>query len=87
MVLQAQDTHHQYAEYGELLYTRLSSAPFPHPRRASGHTYGNLQFPADKHYSDSSVAIFIRSDLGHDMVLHGRMQYRDYLKASGLPDR
>ena len=87
MVLQAQDTHHQYAEYGELLYTRLSSAPFPHPRRASGHTYGNLQFPADKHYNDSSVAIFIRSDLGHDMVLHGRMQYRDYLKASGLPDR
>jgi len=59
MVLQAQDTHNQYAEYGELLYTRLSSAPFPHPRRTSGHTYGNQQFPADKHYNDSSVAIFI----------------------------
>ena len=59
IVLQAQDTHRQYHEYGELLYTRLSSAPFPHPRRTSGHTYGNQQFPADKHYNDSSVAIFI----------------------------
>ena len=59
MVLQAQDTNNQYAEYGDLLYTRLSSAPFPHPRRASGHAYGNQQFPADKHYNDSSVAIFI----------------------------
>ncbi|MDP2884339.1 MAG: hypothetical protein Q8P51_04880 [Ignavibacteria bacterium] len=158
MVLQAQDSHQQYPECGERLYTRLSSAPFPHPRRASGHTYGRQQFPADKHYHDSSVAIFIpkgyrqtdavdivvhlhgwwntidtvlkryrlpqqiaeslmedlrgwgipyfaehettlapsdlstnrlifiRSDLGHDMVMHGRMQYRDYLKASGLPD-
>ena len=35
----------------------------------------------------SNRLIFIRSDLGHDMVMHGRMQYRDYLKASGLPDR
>lgn len=87
MVLQAQDSHHDYPEYGELLYTRLSSAPFPHPRRASGHTYRNQQFSADKHYSDSSVAIFIRSDLEHIMVMHGRMQYRDYLKASGLQNR
>jgi hypothetical protein len=87
MVLQAQNTHHQYPEYGELLYARLSSAPFPHPLRASGHTYGNQRFPADKHYGDSSVAIFIRSDLAHDMVMNGRMQYRDYLKASGLPNR
>ena len=35
----------------------------------------------------SNRLIFIRSDLGHDMVMHGRMQYRDYLKASGLPDK
>jgi hypothetical protein len=55
----AQEAHLQYPEYGELLFTQLSSAPFPHPRRASGHTYGNQQFPAEKHYSDSSVAIFI----------------------------
>jgi len=74
IVLQAQDTHRQYPEYGELLYTRLSSAPFPHPRRVSGHTYGNQQFPADKHYSDSSVAIFIpkgyRQSDAVDIVVH-----------------
>jgi len=74
MVLQAQDARHQYSEYGELLYTRLSSAPFPHPTRASGHTYGNLQFPADKHYNDSSVAIFIpkgyRQTDAVDVVVH-----------------
>jgi hypothetical protein len=74
MVLQAQDTHRQYPEYGELLYTQLPSAPFPHPRRAAGHTYGNQQFPADKHYSDSSVAIFIpkgyRQTDTVDIVVH-----------------
>ena len=70
----AQEAHQQYPEQGELLFTRLSSAPFPHPRRASGHTYGSQQFPADKHYSDSSVAMFIpkgfRQTDAVDIVVH-----------------
>ncbi|MCX6132381.1 MAG: hypothetical protein NTU47_01095 [Ignavibacteriales bacterium] len=74
MTALAQETHQQYPEYGELLFIRLSSAPFPHPRRASGHVYGNQQFPAEKHYSDSSVAIFIpngfRQTDAVDIIVH-----------------
>ena len=70
----AQDIHSQYPEYGKLLYTQLSSAPFPHPRRAAGHTYGNRLFPADQHYSDSSVAIFVptgfRQTDAVDIIVH-----------------
>jgi hypothetical protein len=40
--------------------------------------------PADL---EKNRLVFVRSDLEHDMVVHGRMQYRDYLKASGLPNR
>jgi hypothetical protein len=58
-IVLAQDSHQQCPEYGEVFFTQLSSSPFPHPRRSAGHMYGNQQFPADKHYSDSSVAIFI----------------------------
>jgi hypothetical protein len=74
VLLLAQETHLQYPEYGEVLYTQLPSAPFPHPKRAAGHSYGNQQFPADKHYSDSSVAIFIpkgfRQGDAVDLVVH-----------------
>ena len=70
----AQNVHPQYPEYGEILVTQFSSAPFPHPRRAMGHTYGNQQFPAEKHYSDSSVAIFIpkgfRQTDAVDIIVH-----------------
>ncbi len=74
IVLAAQESRQPYAEYGELLVTRLSSAPFPHPRRAAGHIYGNQNFPADRHYSDSSVAIFIprgfRQTEAVDLIVH-----------------
>lgn len=70
----AQQTRPLYPEYGELLFTQLPSAPFPHPKRAEGHQYGNQFFPADKHYSDSSVAIFIpkgyRKTGTVDLVVH-----------------
>ena len=70
----AQETHPQYPEYGELLFTQFSSAPFPHPRRAMGHTYENQLFPAEKHYNDSSVAIFIprgfRQTDAVDIIVH-----------------
>jgi hypothetical protein len=73
----AQESSGKFSEYGELLVTHLSSAPFPHPLRAAGHTYQNQFFPADQHYNDSSVALFIprgfRQTESVDLViyLHG----------------
>ncbi|MEW5800096.1 MAG: hypothetical protein AB1728_13940 [Bacteroidota bacterium] len=55
----AQTMQDRYTHLGEMFVPRFSSAPFPHPKRANGHTYNNQIFPLDKHYSDSSVAIFI----------------------------
>jgi hypothetical protein len=31
--------------------------------------------------------VFIHTDLVHDMVVHGRLQFRDFLRASCLSDR
>jgi hypothetical protein len=63
-----------FTEYGELLRTQLSSAPFPHPRRVSGYTYAKQFYPSEKHYSDSSVALFIpkgfRPAEAVDFVVH-----------------
>jgi len=74
LFLLAQDPSKRFAEYGELLMTQLSSAPFPHPRRAAGHTYQGQLYPADKHYSDSSVAVFVprgfRQTEAVDFVVH-----------------
>lgn len=73
-LLFAQEPATKFAEYGELLMTQLSSAPFPHPRRAAGHTYQKQLYPAGKHYSDSSVALFIprgfRQTEAVDLVVH-----------------
>ncbi len=55
----AQNMCERFAEYGELIVTQLPSAPFPHPQRFAGHTYGGRTYPAEIHYNDSSVAIFI----------------------------
>lgn len=72
--LSAQQTDRPFKEYGQLLKFQLPSAPFPHPRRASGHTYGKQVFPAENHYADSSVAVFIprgfRSADAVDFVIH-----------------
>ena len=58
-ILHSQPLHERYAHLGELLIPQFSSSPFPHPQRGSGHTYNKQTFPADQHYGDSSVAIFI----------------------------
>lgn len=72
--LNAQTMQQRYASYGELLVTQLSSAPFPHPMRTAGHSYGSRFFPADEHYNDSSVAIFIPKNFTQarkiDIVVH-----------------
>ena len=49
----------RYASQGELIVTQLTSASFPHPKRAEGHTYQGELYAAKEHYSDSTVAIFI----------------------------
>ena len=55
----AEDFPSRYTGFGELIVTQFQSAPFPHPQRGDGHTYKEKKYPADKHYSDSTVAIFI----------------------------
>jgi hypothetical protein len=49
----------RYASYGQLIVTQLASAPFPHPKRAEGHTYQGRLYTANTNYSDNTVAIFI----------------------------
>lgn len=58
-VAYAQPITERYASLGEMFVPQFSSAPFPHEKRANGHTYNNQRFPVETHYSDSSVAIFI----------------------------
>jgi len=49
----------RYAGSGQLIVTQLASAPFPHPKRAEGHTYQKKLYPATEHYADNTVAILI----------------------------
>jgi hypothetical protein len=59
---------------GELILAQFVSAPFPHPARVEGHTYKTNFFPAEKHYRDNTVAIFIPKDFKPsakvDFVVH-----------------
>ena len=58
----------------QTIITRFVSAPFPHSSRAEGHKYKEEFFPADKHYADSTVALFVPegfTDRGRvDFVIH-----------------
>ncbi|MEM1446454.1 MAG: hypothetical protein AAGF84_10385 [Planctomycetota bacterium] len=47
---------------GDTLIVPLDSAPFPHESRTDGHTYQDTHYPADPHYVDSRVAIFVSRD-------------------------
>jgi hypothetical protein len=55
----AESIAERYASQGRLIISHFSSAPFPHPARAEGHRYKEENFPADKHYADNTVALFI----------------------------
>lgn len=72
--MRAQNSTNPYAQYGEVIVVQLPSAPFPHPLRAAGHTYDEKLYPAEQHYSDSSVAIFIPKNFKPgkktDFVIH-----------------
>ena len=70
----SQSLPERYASQGELIVTQLASAPFPHPKRAEGHTYEGKLYPAKEHYSDNTVAIFIPKGLREadkiDFIVH-----------------
>lgn len=72
--LRAETLQDQYQQYGRTIFTQLPSAPFPHPARAEGRTRNGKVYPADKHYSDSHVAIFVpkgfRPGSKVDFVVH-----------------
>ncbi len=44
---------------GQFIILKSSNSPFPHPKRANGHIFKESLFSFEKHYSDSSVALFI----------------------------
>ena len=55
----AQPLAERYAALGTMIVTTSDHAMFPHEKRAKGHTYEGKAYPADVHYSDSTVAIFV----------------------------
>jgi hypothetical protein len=57
--LGAQPVEMQPYAGGTLLMTALPTAPFPAAARADGHNYSGQHYPREKHYQDSTVAIFI----------------------------
>lgn len=59
---------------GSLIITQFVSAPFPHSSRTNGHKYNEETFPADKHYADSTVGMFVPAGFNAgstvDFVIH-----------------
>jgi hypothetical protein len=49
----------RYAGIGTTIVTTSDHTMFPHEKRAKGHTYEGKTYPADLHYSDRTVAIFV----------------------------
>lgn len=74
VILQTQSLEERLAPLGTFVRLQLRTAPFPHPARESGHIYGDQRFPADVHYRDSSVGVFLprgfRPDKPLDLVVH-----------------
>ena len=73
-IIPAQSLQDRYNEYGTLINSELSNAPFPHQMRLNGHTYDNKFYSPENHYSDSTVIIFIpkgfKSQEKNDFVIH-----------------
>ena len=55
----AQPLAERYADLGTMIVTTSPFTTFPHEKRAQGHTYEGKSYPADVHYSDRTVAIFV----------------------------
>jgi hypothetical protein len=74
----AESLAERYAAYGQLIVTQMVNAPFPHPKRAEGHTRKesgkDVLYSAAEHYSNSAVAVFVPKGLREtgrlDFVVH-----------------
>lgn len=44
---------------GRWQFLQLSNAPFPHPSRAAGFVYGGKSYPAEVHYGNNRVGVFV----------------------------
>jgi hypothetical protein len=55
----AQPLTERYADLGTMIVTTSSHAMFPHEKRAQGYIYEGKSYPADLHYRDSTIAIFV----------------------------
>jgi hypothetical protein len=73
-LLYSQSLANRYKQFGELIITELSNAPFPHPKRITGYTYDNKSYSFEGHYNDSTVLIFIPAGFKpkkvNDFVIH-----------------
>ena len=49
----------RYADIGTMIVTASDHTMFPHEKRAQGHSYEGKAYPADVHYADRTVAIFV----------------------------
>lgn len=72
--LSGQSISERYNRFGELIFKQLSSSPFPHSKRLSGHTYNNKSYSFEEHYNDSTILIFIpkgyKAETDNDFVIH-----------------
>jgi len=70
----AESLDQRYSTHGTLIVTQFVSAPFPHPSRVEGRQYKDEFYPADKHYSDSTVALFVPKNFREngrvDFIVH-----------------
>ena len=57
--LLAQPLAERYAALGTTIVTTSDHTMFPHPKRANGHVWEGKTYPADPHYSDRTVVIFV----------------------------
>ncbi len=57
--LLAQPLAEDYAAVGTTIVTTSDHTMFPHPKRANGYAYEGKTYPADQHYSDRTVVIFV----------------------------
>jgi hypothetical protein len=55
----AQPLSERYADIGTMIVTTSDHTMFPSEKRAKGHTYEGKAYPADVHYADSTVTIFV----------------------------
>lgn len=69
-----QTLHERYKQYGVVIISELSNAPFPNQKRMNGHTYDNKTYSFEEHYNDSTVVIFIPKGYApkekNDFVIH-----------------